>query len=400
MTNNISTLPPNWKVTPFQLLADFETGRTPPRANARYWTKDADEGIPWVSIGDMTAYGVVQKTEEKITPAAFKEIFRNRISRKGTLLMSFKLTIGRVATLGLDACHNEAIISIYPNNRVNQKYLEYFLSQVDYADYQDRAVKGHTLNQEKINRIQVIEPPKPQQEKIAAVLSKIRRAIVAEENLIATVRELKQSAMRDLFTRGLRGEPQKETEIGAVPESWRVGRLVEFAHFQRGFDITKKDQTQGTVPVVSSGGIKSWHDKAAAKGPGVVIGRKGTIGAVHYVKQDYWPHDTTLFATDFCGNVPLFVFYRLSVLDLKRLDSGAANPALNRNFLHEEVISWPKSDEQLEIAAILQTIDRKISVQQRKRTTLQELFKTMLHELMTGEIRVADLDIDVSEIKS
>jgi type I restriction enzyme S subunit len=243
-------------------------------------------------------------------------------------------------------------------------------------------------------------PRENEQEKIAAVLWKIQRAIETEEQLIATARELKQSAMRQLFTRGLRGEPQKETEIGAVPESWRVGRLVEFAHFQRGHDITKKDQKHGTVPVLSSGGIKSWHDTAAAKGPGVVIGRKGSIGAVHYVEQDYWPHDTTLFATDFRGNVPLFVFYRLGILDLKRLDSGAANPALNRNFLHEELISWPNADEQRRIATILQTIDRKISVHERKRTTLQELFKTMLHQLMTGEIRVNDLDIDVTELKS
>ena len=129
-----------------------------------------------------------------------------------------------------------------------------------------------------------------------------------------------------------------------------------------------------------------------------MIGRKGSIGTVHYVEQDFWPHDTTLFATDFCGNVPLFVYYRLCVLDLKRLDSGAANPALNRNFLHEELISWPNADEQRDIAFILQTIDRKISLHKSKCATLQELFQTLLHKLMTGEIRVADLDIDVSEV--
>src|SRR5208283_1457231 len=112
---------------------------------------------------------VIRSTAEKISPKAFQEVFRKRISPKGTLIMSFKLTIGRVATLGLDACHNEAIISIFPNKRINQKFLEYFLSQVDYAEYQDRAVKGNTLNQEKINRIRVTEPPKPEQEKIASV---------------------------------------------------------------------------------------------------------------------------------------------------------------------------------------------------------------------------------------
>ena len=153
---------------------------------------------------------------------------------------------------------------------------------------------------------------------------------------------LKHSSMRPLFSRGLRGDEQKETEIGPVPSSWRVGALRDLAEFQRGFDITKSTQVvTGTVPVVSSGGVRSYHDTAAVEGPGVVLGRKGSIGSTYYVASDFWPHDTTLWCRDFHGNLPKFVFYRVQILDLKRLDSGAANPALNRNFLHAETISWP-----------------------------------------------------------
>jgi type I restriction enzyme S subunit len=216
--------------------------------------------------------------------------------------------------------------------------------------------------------------------------------------LIAAAGEFKQAAMQRLFTHGLRGEPLKDTEIGPMPANWRIGPLIELSHFQRGFDITKRQQQAGTVPVVSSGGVKSWHAEARVKGPGVVIGRKGSIGAVHYIATDYWPHDTTLWATDFLGNLPLFVYYRLSVLDLARLDSGAANPALNRNFLHEEIVSWPDVDEQRDIADALATIDRKLAHHQRKRAVLNDLFQTMLHQLMTAQIRVADLDIDTSEV--
>ena len=245
---------------------------------------------------------------------------------------------------------------------------------------------------------EILLPSIHEQEKIAAILWKLQRAIATQDRLIATTRDLKQSAMAHLFTHGLRGEALKETEIGPRPKSWRVDRLVELAHFQRGFDITKKQQTAGHVPVVSSGGIKSWHTEAKATGPGVVIGRKGSIGTVHYVEVDYWPHDTSLWATDFKGNVPLFVYYRLSVLDLARLDSGSTNPALNRNLLHEEIISWPTSNEQREIAAALATIDRKLIHHQKKRAALSDLFQTLLHKLMSAEIRVADLEIDTSEV--
>ncbi|WP_370657416.1 restriction endonuclease subunit S [Deinococcus sp. KNUC1210] len=104
--------------------------------------------------------------------------------------------------------------------------------------------------------------------------------------------------------------------------------------FQRGFDITKKQQTDGTYPIVSSSGISSFHGEYKFVGPGVVIGRKGTLGTVHYLSQPYWPHDTTLWIKDFKGNDPKFLFYMLQTLQLEQYDVGASNPTLNRNHLH------------------------------------------------------------------
>lgn len=173
-----------------------------------------------------------------------------------------------------------------------------------------------------------------------------------------------------------------------------MGPLGRWVEFQRGFDITKSEQVlDGAVPVVSSGGVKSHHSVAAVQGPGVVIGRKGSIGSVYYVDSDYWPHDTTLWCRDFRGNLPQFVFYRVQILDLKRLDSGAANPALNRNFLHAELVGWPEIDEQREIVEVLDTLDHRIDLHRRKRNMLVELFASLLHKLMTGEISVDDLDL-------
>jgi len=232
-----------------------------------------------------------------------------------------------------------------------------------------------------------------EQRAIGAVLHQVELTLEAQSALIRGATQLKHTAMQIVFTQGLRGEPQKETEIGPVPESWRVESLEHFAHFQRGFDITKSTQTEGTIPVVSSGGVRSYHNVAAAAGPGVLIGRKGSIGLLHYVEGGYWPHDTTLWCTDFRGNIPRFVFYRLHSLDFKRLDSGAANPALNRNALHAETISWPLADEQLAIVEILDAIDRKIGLHRHKRGVLDELFQALLHKLMTGEIRVEQLDL-------
>jgi len=92
---------------------------------------------------------------------------------------------------------------------------------------------------------------------------------------------------------------------------WKPAILQDLVFFQRGFDITKAEQKPGNIPVVSSSGVNSYHSEAKVDGPGVVIGRKGSLGTVHYVDGPYWPHDTTLWSKDLKGNLPRFVYYFL-----------------------------------------------------------------------------------------
>lgn len=171
-----SQIPDGWTIERFVDIADYKAGHTPTRSNADYW-ESASDGVPWVKIADMTEFGTVTNTKEKITKIAFDKVFRGKIVPAGTLIMSFKLTIGRVATLGIDACHNEAIISIFPKPNIDQCYLKYFLSQVNYESLWDKQVKGYTLNQEKINRIKIWVPPISEQKEIVVVLEAIDRKI-------------------------------------------------------------------------------------------------------------------------------------------------------------------------------------------------------------------------------
>jgi type I restriction enzyme S subunit len=113
----MTELPSNWTTESFADIADYSIGRTPARANGSFWEDDG-ENVAWVAISDMKPHGVIRQTKETISGQAFRGVFGGRIVPAGTLLMSFKLTIGRVATLGLPACHNEAIMSIYPKDGV------------------------------------------------------------------------------------------------------------------------------------------------------------------------------------------------------------------------------------------------------------------------------------------
>ena len=143
----------------------------------------------------------------------------------------------------------------------------------------------------------------------------------------------------------------------------RVGDVLTF---QRGFDITKIDQAEGSIPIVSSSGTSSFHNRWKVDGPGVVIGRKGTLGTTHFLNSKFWPHDTTLWVKDFKGNDPKFLYYFLQTLHLENFDSGSSNPTLNRNHLHKIKVRFPQTlKTQQKIAAILASYDDLISNNQR-----------------------------------
>ncbi len=160
---------------------------------------------------------------------------------------------------------------------------------------------------------------------------------------------------------------------------WIETTIGDQATLQRGIDITKAEQRPGKVPVISSGGISSYHDTVAVKGPGVVLGRKGVVGSVFYVAEDYWPHDTSLWVKDFHGNYPQFVYYFFKSIgaQIARMDVGSANPTLNRNHVHPIPIKWPPLPEQKAIAAILGSLDDKIELNRRMNATLEEMARAL-----------------------
>ncbi|GHU09074.1 hypothetical protein AGMMS50225_08980 [Betaproteobacteria bacterium] len=411
-------LPESWAVEPFSQVARYTTGRTPARANPAYWVKDANQ-VPWAAISDMEEYGILTETKESVSEAAFEDVFRERIVPAGTLLMSFKLTIGRVATLGVPACHNEAIISIYPRQGVDQRYLGYFLSQVDYTDHQDRQIKGNTLNQSKIDQIQIMLPPSEEQASIADVLDKCRLGLNTERAAEATAQELKRAAMRELFTRGLRGETQKETAIGLVPENWDFISLGDAYETQLGKMLSQKAHGgDSPKPYLRNKNVQwgrldladllvmDFDEREAVKFKlmpgdllvceGGIIGRaaiwRGELGECYYQKALHRVRPRSEDASNaFLCQWLSFSFEHQNFYNIGGASSTIAH--LPQVLLDGLKIPLPRPNEQREIVAILDAIDRKIALHRQKRAVLGELFQSLLHKLMTCEIRVADLDL-------
>lgn len=163
--------------------------------------------------------------------------------------------------------------------------------------------------------------------------------------------------------------------------AWTIKPLGDAMTFQRGFDITKAEQRAGQYWVISSSGPSSMHDQYKVKGPGVIIGRKGSLGTVHFSEENYWPHDTTLWVKNFHGNDPRFVYYFLQTMGFEKLDVGASNPTLNRNHIHLLPVRWPEDIEtQRRIASILSAYDDLIENNTRRIAILEEMARRIYEE--------------------
>jgi len=289
------------------------------------------------------------------------------------------------------------------------RYFHYLFRTPQFAKEAERWSYGITsdmwsLRPEHFKMIYCSLPPKEEQAAIVRFLDhvdrRVRRFIAAKRRLIDLLNEQKQAVIQRAVTRGLdpniRLKPSGIESLGNVPGHWEIGRLGRFITLQRGVDITKEQQVQGRIPVVSSGGISSFHNQFTSRGPGVIVGRKGTVGSVYFLDGNYWAHDTTLWVKEFGGNDPKFVYHLLKRLDLKRFDTGSANPTLNRNVVHPERVAFPPVDEQRAIACFLDqrshTIDSLSRCLSRHIDLIREYQTGLIADVVTGKLDVRGVE--------
>ncbi|MDH0671482.1 restriction endonuclease subunit S [Enterobacter hormaechei] len=167
-------------------------------------------------------------------------------------------------------------------------------------------------------------------------------------------------------------------------------KLIDFAPLQRGYDLPVSQIESGDYPVVFSNGILKKHRQYKVKGPGVVTGRSGTIGKVTYVNKDFWPHNTSLFVTNFFNNVPKYVYYYYQHIDFSKFATGSGVPTLNRNDLHSLDILEPEIDEQTKIADFLSSVDERITLLNQQYDLLCQYKKGMMQKIFSQEVRFKD----------
>ena len=213
-------------------------------------------------------------------------------------------------------------------------------------------------------------------------MSKAR--VIVEGELLRNAHEFGRLA----FTHGIH-QDGGQTKSDEVPPGWARAPISEIAPLQRGFDLPTSQLNPGPHSVVYSNGVLHKHRRARVKGPGVVTGRSGTIGKVHFVEEDYWPHNTTLWVTSFYENDPKFVYHLYSHINLAQFLSGSGVPTLNRNDVHNHLVVYPPFPEQRAIAEAMSDVDDLLESLDALIAKKRAVKQAAMQQLLTGKSRLS-----------
>ncbi|MGR2928108.1 restriction endonuclease subunit S [Acidithiobacillus ferriphilus] len=291
-----------------------------------------------------------------------------RLNRRAYVLNSCLIDNNAVALKGIDGLAND--------------YFVYSLSQlIDLNKHCGGAVPS--VNKTTLEQIQVCVPSLNEQQKIAECLSSVDELMAAQARKVEALKTHKKGLMQQLFPREGETQPRLRFPEFQNAGEWVAKSLGAIAPLQRGFDLPADEIRPGNVPIVYSNGPKGFHARGMAKGPGIVTGRSGTIGKIHFIESgDYWPHNTSLWVTSFEGHIPKFVYYLYESIRFLRFASGSGVPTLNRNDAHSFATSVPPhTDEQQRIASCLSSLDALITAETQKLEALKTHKKGLMQQL-------------------
>ena len=417
-----------WTWRPLGELFDIGAGKTMSAAARNGVDKTPflrTSNVPWDEI-DLASVDEMSIPEHEL-PA--------KLLRRGDLLVCEGGEIGRAAIWNGQAetmsfqNHLHRLRPIDPD--VEPHFYVFFLqsafTQLGIFEGAGNKTTIPNLSRSRLAGLDVPQPPLGEQQAISAALRRVRDAIRAQDQSVTIGQDLKRVAMRTLFTRGLRGEAQKETEIGPMPTSWDVTAIDDVAVTTQ-YGLSIRGRTSGTYPILRMNcqedgrvhyrnlqfvDLDSESYETFRVRPGdLLFNRTNSIdlvGRMAIVEDDrpaVFASYLVRLAVDVGRCIPEFLNYFMNwprtQWEIKKLASRAVGQAnINATKLRTVLFPLPAIDEQQEIITILAAVDRKVDLHKRRRVVLEELFSALLHKLMTGEIRARELGMSaISHIQS
>ncbi len=276
-------------------------------------------------------------------------------------------------------------------NRVFPEYIGYYMRLPSFRG-EFRAFSTMTtrasLRNEDLLGLEVDIPPIEIQKQIAGILSAYDDLIENNQKQIKLLKEAAQRLYKEWFV-DLRFPGHENTKIvDGVPEGWSRTNINEILTFHRGYDLTKNEMKAGRYPVVGSTTVIGYHNEFKIKGPGIVTGRSGSLGKYQFIWDNFWPHNTSLYISDYKDHNIFFVYSLLQTVDFASLNRGGAIPTLNRNVLSNIEVIEPTDELQEMFAKIAEPQYQKIKNLEKQNNQLKMARDVLLPKLMSGEVEV------------
>jgi len=420
----MNELPSDWSIQPLGEGCKVQGGFA---FKSGDYTKNG-KGIPIIKIGDLQNGRVHVGDKSTRVPGEFLEnnSLEKFLLRNGDILIAMTgATTGKIGKFDSNASGNAFLNQrvgrfLIDDESLLQEFIQ-FLAQTDM--FQQRiqenilaAAQGN-ISPKKLESIPIPLPPLPEQRKIAHILSTVQRAIEEQERIIQTTTELKKALMHKLFTEGLRNEPQKQTEIGLVPVSWDVVRIGDWCSVSTGTTPSTKiaEYYVGSNPFIKTGEIRNNRilsaavhisDGAIAKynlkiyKPGTLLiamyGQGKTRGQISLlnIPASTSQNSGAISPKSEVDSEYLWYYLMSQYEQLRRFGIEGHISHLNLGYVKEILFPKPSLHDQRQIASTFHELDRKTTLHSKKREMLQDLFRTLLHELMSAKIRVHKVNIE------
>ena len=394
-----------WQTKALGELCEIELGKTPARANASYWDEKCETGNVWLSIADLlkAESNVVFDSKEYVSD---KGAAICKLVPKGTLLVSFKLTLGRLAFAGRDLFTNEAIaaLTIFNESEISKEFLFYCLTFFDWvkAAENDVKLKGMTLNKAKLKVMPVSFPQLPEQQRIVALLDEAFAGLVtakanAEWNLL-NARAIFESHLQSVFSQ--RGEGWVETTLGTAYDV-RDGTHDSPKYYETGYPlITSKNlKREGLsfedVRLISEQDYTKINERSAVHKGDVLFAMIGTVGnpTLVEVEPNFAIKNVALFKNRKGQSGAFLKYYLDSGMVISRMmkeAKGTTQKFVGLGYLRAFPINLPPLDTQLKLVEELRDLAEETQhltrLYERKLAALEELKKSLLHQVFSGEL--------------
>lgn len=351
-------------------------------------------GIPVVMPKDLVGGKISEESIARVDKTHVERLCRHKIE-VGDILYSRRGDVGRCAHVTKKEegwlCGTGCLRVTIDSEKADSRFVFFQLQHPDTVGWVEKHAVGATmlnLNTTILSSVPIRLPALEIQKRIADILSAYDDLIENNQKQIKLLEEAAQRLYKEWFV-DLRFPGHENTKIvDGVPEGWSRTNINEILTFHRGYDLTKNEMKAGRYPVVGSTTVIGYHNEFKIKGPGIVTGRSGSLGKYQFIWDNFWPHNTSLYISDYKDHNIFFVYSLLQTVDFASLNNGGAIPTLNRNVLSNIEVIEPTDELQEMFAKIAEAQYRKIRNLEKQNNQLKMARDVLLPKLMSGEVEV------------